>query len=293
MEIQVERNQQFADFLRARREQTAPESVGLPPLGRPRRVSGLRREEVAQLASMSCQYYTRLEQGRLPPPSDAVLDAIIKALRLDADQARYLRTLARRAGTRHDAPPAREQVAPELRTLIENLTALPAMVVTRHLDILAWNRLAATFFVDFSKFAPEGRNLILLGYLNDEMRRRFKDWPSAAQTGAALLRMRTAHNPTDARLLALVDEIARHDEDFRRWWGAQRVVSHSHGQRKYIHPRVGELELVWHTLSSTEHPNQSLAYLTPPPNSNADQTLRCLASLAALPEAGLDPMPGS
>jgi transcriptional regulator with XRE-family HTH domain len=260
----------LGEFLRARREEITPESVGLPRVGHPRRVRGLRREEVAQLASISSNYYTRLEQGKLPAPSEAVLGAIAHALRLDTDQEAYLRAVADRSGRRRLSGPSSQKVAPEILLLLENLERLPVLVVGRHMDILAWNRLAATLLTDFSALPARERNVVRLVFLNEEVRSRFKEWSSAARTGASLLRMGAARNPDDPRLVMLVSELSLRDHDFRRWWSAQRVVSGSHGRRTYVHPAAGEFELEWQTLRTSVHPDQTIIAMTPPDSQSAE-----------------------
>lgn len=164
---------QLGEFLRARRGVLAPEPVGLPLAGQARRVAGLRREEVAQVTNVSTDCYTRLEQGRLPAPSETVLSALIQALRLNHDRARYLRTVAsvnRRPGSTSAAP---KKVPPEMLVLLENMADLPALVISRLVDVLAWNNTAAALFTDISQVPPSKRNLIQLIFLNDEMRSRF------------------------------------------------------------------------------------------------------------------------
>jgi transcriptional regulator with XRE-family HTH domain len=250
-------------FLRARRDEVTPESVGLPRVGHPRRVLGLRRDEVARLAGISPEYYARLERGQLPSPSLAVLGALIEALRLDPDQERYLREVADRSG-RHPRPHAPRPITAEVMSLLDALDEVPAMVMTRQLDIVAWNEPAAALFTDFATVPTAERNAVRLLFLHPEMRARFKHWPSAARNAAALLRMSAARNPDDARLAALVRELSRRDPDFLREWGSQEVVSGSHGPRGYIHPRLGEISLQWQTLSSSADPDHLIIVLTPP-----------------------------
>lgn len=270
----------FGEFLRARRQQVTPEACGLPRIGRPRRVYGLRREEVAQLACISADYYTRLEQGRLNTPSTAVLDAIAQALRLSADDARYLRILADQMRPAADQQPQAEALISGLTTLLQHLATLPGMVVTRYLDILTWNRLAAAMFTDFSQVPAHQRNFLRLSCLHPDVRGRYRDWPSAAQDAASLMRMRAAEDPDNHRLLDLVGELCEIDQDFARVWLEQGVAARTHGRRCYIHPMVGELELEWHTVSPSGHIDQQLVYLTPVPDGVSQERLAELARAA-------------
>jgi len=270
----------FGAFLRARREEIAPESVGLPRVGHPRRVTGLRREEVAQLANVSTDYYTRLEQGRLPAPSETVLAALAHALRLGPDEESYLRSVASRTEKPRAFGSAPQHISPAIQMILANIQGLPTLVLGRHMDILAWNPLAAALFIDFGKLSISQRNVVRLVFLDPDMRSRFQDWPSAARTGVSLLRMGAARTPDDPRLVSIVSELSLRDEGFRRWWRSQRVVSSSHGQRTYVHPLAGTFDLEWHTLVTNVHPDQTIVVLTPPPES---PSVRALQTLAAAP----------
>jgi transcriptional regulator with XRE-family HTH domain len=271
----------FGAFLRARREEIAPEAVGLPRVGHPRRVRGLRREEVAQLANVSTDYYTRLEQGKLPGPSETVLAALVHALRLEPDQENYLRSVASRTERPRAFGSAPLHISPAIQMILDNLHGLPTLVLGRHMDILAWNPLAATLFIDFGKLSIAERNVVRLVFLHPDMRSRFQDWPSAARTGVSLLRMGAARMPDDPRLVSIVSELSLRDESFRRWWRSQRVVSSSQGQRTYVHPLAGTLDLDWQTLLTNVHPDQTIVVLTPLPESASARALQTLAAASA------------
>jgi transcriptional regulator with XRE-family HTH domain len=191
---------QFGEFLRARRMECTPEQVGLPAVGMPRRVTGLRREEVAHLAKMSADYYTRLEQGRLPPPSDDVLEAIAGALQLDDDQRAYMRELAHRSQERSVKMLPPERVTKRTQVMLDCMTGAPAMALGRVMDVLAWNELAASFFVDFATLRRSERNLVRLLFLDQRIRSLYTDWQDAARVAAAMLRIRAARYPHDERL---------------------------------------------------------------------------------------------
>lgn len=266
----------LADFLRARRAEVSPESVALPRAGRPRRVAGLRREEVAQLASISADYYVRLEQGRVSVPSDAVLEAIARALRLDDDQRRYLYEITGAGGAQPPLEGSPEEAAPQLVLVMERLVGLPAMVLGRCADVLAWNPMAAALLVDFGALAPPERNLVRLIFLDELTRSRFTDVPTLERTAAAMLRMAAARHPDDPRFVALFDELSARSARFGSLWSSHAVTTRSHGPRTYRHPAVGEIELEWEWLTSTSHPAQSIMVLTPAAGSPALSALEAL-----------------
>ncbi|MEV0719464.1 helix-turn-helix transcriptional regulator [Asanoa sp. NPDC050611] len=268
---------EFGAFLRARRAELTPEALGLPADGTPRRVPGLRRDEVARLATMSVDYYTRIEQGRLPA-SVTVLESLARALRLDEGQRRYLYELAGKPRDRDRTE--HQRVRPPVRRLLDQLDHCPALVLGRHNDILAWNAAAAALYVQFADLPPDERNYIRLVFLDPAMRDLHVDWEDAAQVGAATLRMATAGNPDDPRLRELVDELSQSPE-FRRWWSAHIVSTASHGTKRFRHPVVGPLTLDCDTWTSPDDPDQRLVVLTAEPGSPSDEALRILTSWTA------------
>jgi transcriptional regulator with XRE-family HTH domain len=252
----------LGEFLRARRSERQPEDAGLPRAVRPRRVAGLRREEVAQLASISADYYTRLEQGRLPPPSSEVLEAIAQAMRLDDHERAYVRELAARAHEPAVEPLKPERVTKQTQALLDAITT-PALVLGRLMDVLAWNPAGAAFFVDFGRYPRRQRNLVRLLFVDAEMQSRFPEWQASARVAAAMLRMRAAHCPHDPRLQRLVAELSALDEDFRSCWSSHHVLTHSQARRRYRHPVAGELDLEWCELTSSVQPDVAIVVLTP------------------------------
>jgi transcriptional regulator with XRE-family HTH domain len=272
---------EVGEFLRARRAELTPHAVGLADSGAPRRVPGLRREEVAQLASMSVDYYTRLEQGRVAA-SASILVTLARALRLDDDQQAYLRELAGK-------PPARprqrrgQPVRPAMRRLLDQLTEAPAMVLGRRTDILAWNPMAAALYLDFATI-PEGqRNYVRLLFLDPVMRSLHTEWEAAARTSVATLRRAAAADPGDPRLAALVGELSVQDPDFRTWWGTHQVAATSFGSKRFRHRVVGDLTLDCDTWDCPGDHEQRLIVLTAEPGTPAHASLRILASWAAKP----------
>ena len=264
-------------FLRARRSELAPRDVDLPEGGTQRRVAGLRREEVAQLAAISTDYYTRLEQGRIQP-SAPVLASLARVLRLDDDQRSYMNELAGTpAKSRRRAP---QKVKPYLQRVLERIDA-PAIVMTPTHDILAWNPLAAALMVDFGELAERERNFMRLLFTDPRMRSLYPEWEELARSVVSYVRMEAARKPDDPRLAELVGDLSIRDAQFRQWWAGTHVAAKRRGTRRYNHPIVGELTLEWDSLTSDAEPDQQLIVYTAEPGSRSEQALRELAAWAA------------
>ncbi|WP_030980170.1 helix-turn-helix domain-containing protein [Streptomyces sp. NRRL S-1824] len=272
----AQRNE-LGEFFKARRAELTPAQVGLPQSGAARRVPGLRREEVAHLAAISTDYYTRVEQGRLQA-SEPVLSALARALHLDEDQTAYVKGLhgAKRRGRPQRRPAPR--VRPQLQRLLDQLTDSPALVLGRHMDILAWNSLAASLITDFSALPPGERNYLRLAFVDPHVRGLFADWETTARTCVAYLRMDALQYPDDPRLATLVGELSVRDPDFRQWWAAHDVAHKTCGTKKLNHPVAGELTLDWEILGCATDPDQQLMVMTAVPGSAAQESLRFLAS---------------
>lgn len=275
------RPNELGAFLQARRAELTPRDVGLPEIGATRRVRGLRREEVALLAAISTDYITRLEQGRIPA-SSPVLASLARVLRLDDDQRTYLYELAGKglARPRRRAP---HKVRPHMQRLLDHLTDIPAMILGRNMDVLAWNALAAALITDFSQI-PEGqRNYVRLLFTHPTMRRLFADWEAVARLTVGALRMEAVEHPDDPRLAALVGELSVQDHQFRQWWAAHHVATKGTGTKILHHAVAGEITLDYDTLVSTADPDQQLIVLTAEPGTPSYEALRRLASGAASP----------
>ncbi|MDX2523536.1 helix-turn-helix domain-containing protein [Streptomyces europaeiscabiei] len=270
---------ELGEFLKKRRSELSPRAVGLPETGGPRRVAGLRREEVAQLASISTDYYTRLEQGRMQA-SAPVLDTIARVLHLDDDERGYLFQLAGRTTIRTRRH-GRQKVQPQLQRVLDDLTATPAIVQGRRGDILAWNALASALVTDFSRIPERHRNYPRLIFTDPAMRSLYADWESSARIAVSQVRMEAAQYPEDPRLIALVGELSTRDQQFAQWWGDHKVAARTVGTKTLNHPVVGELVLDWDTLTANTDPDQHLTVWTAAPGSPTHERLRILASWAA------------
>lgn len=268
------RPKELGDFLKARRAQLSPREVGLPETRR--RVAGLRREEVAQLASISVDYLTRLEQGRVQA-SASVLATLARALQLSEDQQAYVYELAAKPFRRRPA----EKTRPAMKRLLDQLASTPAMVLGRRLDIVAWNHAAAALFTDFSRYPAARRNYVYLLFADRSMRSLHVSWEEAARTAVAALHLEAAREPAAPELADLVGELAVHHPEFRTWWAAHHVSSAGYGVKRYRHPVVGELELDCDMWESPDGSGQRLMVLTAEPGSASDEGLQILASWTA------------
>ncbi|MGW1214193.1 helix-turn-helix transcriptional regulator [Streptomyces sp. NPDC002499] len=272
-----EPNSELRDFLRSRRAKITPEEAGLAPLPGTRRVPGLRREEVAQLAGVSVDYYVRLERGRHLNVSASVLDAIARALRLDDLERAHLFRIAKPSRARpRPLPPQR--VRPGLRLLLDSLTDVPALVHGRRMDVLAANDLARALYTDFDALPARSRNMARLVFLDDHFRTLYVDWEGAARGIVASLRLYAGRHPHDPALAELVGELSVQDADFRHWWADHDVFQRTHGTKQYHHPVVGELVLGYEAFAPTDDPEQILGLATVEPGSASAERLKLLAS---------------
>jgi len=270
---------ELGSFLRASRARVRPADVGLPDDGRPRRVPGLRREELAQLANVSVDYVVRLEQGRGGAVSRSVLDALADALALDDAGRDHLITLAAPVPARHRRPAA-QTVAEPTRRVLAALTDVPAMVLGRGSTVLAWNPLAAALIADFEAIPAAQRSMVRLAFLEPAFRTLYADWERVAQDCVAALRLEAGRHPDDPALAALVGELSVKDADFRRWWADHRVRGSDQRRKRYVHPVAGPMTLDVQRFAVLGAPDQLLVVYTAEPGSDAEQALRFLAGWA-------------
>lgn len=277
----MERNEGLSDFLRARRAAMDPQRLGLRDTA-PRRVPGLRREELAALAGVSVDYYTRLEQGRPITPSDSVLDALADALRLDPAERNYLHAVARpQAGGHRRAPRTLQKVRPGIHALLARLEQTPALVLGRRTDILVTNPMARALLADFDAMPVRDRNAARWIVLDEAARSLFAGgWEKVASEFVGTLRMDAARHPDDTRTAELVGELSMRSERFRRWWAAQKVVQFTHQTKDLHHPVVGHLTLRTEALAFPGDPDQTLLTFLADPGSPSDEALTLLSAWA-------------
>lgn len=271
---------ELGEFLKARRAELSPRTVGLPDTGGRRRVAGLRREEVAVLAAITTDYYTRLERGRVTP-SASVLSALVRILHLGDDQRDHLFELAGRdiSRPRRRAP---QKVHPQLRTVLNELSMTPALILGRYLDILAWNPMAAALFGnDFTKIPDKRRNYLRQLFTDPAMKSLYADgWENSARNAVAVLSRRAAARPDDSGLMALVGELSVQDNQFCQWWGGRPAAPRTGGVKVFHHPVAGELTLDWDALTCQAAPDQQLIIWIAKPDSRSHEGLRFLSSWA-------------
>lgn len=270
----------LAEFLRSARARLSPQQAGLdePVLSR-RRVSGLRREELARLAGVSVDYYTRLEQGRSRSASPEVLDALAAALHLDDAERDHLHTLARPAPARRRRRPRPQRIHPATWRLLDTLETAcrPAFVLGRRLDVLAHNRLAGRLITDFRALPAAERNQARFVFLDPHARELYKNWTAVAADTAAMLRLDAGRHPDDPALGALVGDLSIHSEEFRRHWSDNKVHRRTTGTKDYHHPLVGDLTITYQALTPADDPDQTLFIYDTEPGSPSEAALHLLA----------------
>lgn len=280
----MEQNAELGDFLRTRRARLRPADAGVVPGGGVRRVPGLRREEVAHLAGVSTDYYTRLEQGRHPNVSEAVLDAVARALRLDDDERCHLFDLARPRTTRpgRNRPERVQRVRPEVHQMLDVLGGVsPAFVANHRQDVLAANQLARALITDWDTLPYRERNFARYVLLDPVARELYLNWDEVAEIVVADLRLEAGRHPDDALLNELIGEAVVKVPEFSAWWDSHRVAQCVHGTQRFHHPVVGEITLHHETLAFSADPGQTVCVYTAEPGSASAQALVLLASWSA------------
>lgn len=245
---------------------------------RARRVSGLRREEVALLAGVSTDYYARLEQGRRITPSASVMDALARALDLDPAGRDHLQHLVGPVSSTRRRPATVQRVRPGLHQLLDSLTGQPAFITGRRTDVLASNRLAKALLTDFERFPARERNLLRWMVLNDEAKSLFANWAVQTREVVGTLRLDAGRNPDDRALAELVGELAVKSDDFRQWWAEHHVFQRTYGSKLLRHPLVGELTIDYEALMLPGDPDQTLFVYSTEPGSASEEAMSLLAS---------------
>lgn len=273
---------ELGEFLRSRRDRLTPDEAGVRSYGR-RRVPGLRREELAQIAGVSMTYLTRLEQGQSQNASDAVIDALARALRLDADERAHLFALARPAPPKRPRASAPETAKPGAEQLLYAMGDVPAVLLGRFNDILAWNRaghllLAGHLDADAPERDADRPNQLRLLFLDPHTRDLYVEWEDEAALAVASLRYVAAQFADDRRLAELVGDLSVNSPDFARLWAGHDVRLCTSGVKRFRHPEVGELELGYEVLHLPEGNGQRILTHTARPGSTSAAALRLLTS---------------
>ncbi|MFJ4787517.1 helix-turn-helix transcriptional regulator [Streptomyces sp. NPDC088794] len=276
----MDQNTELGEFLRSRRARLTPEAVGVGTSGRGRRVPGLRREEVARLADVSTDYYTRLEQGRHPRVSEGVLDGVARALRLGPVERDYLFHIARPRVTHPSRERARpERVRPEVHQMLEVLGSVsPAFVVNHRLDVLASNHLVRALITDFDALPTRERNFARFVLFSPAAKELYDDWDAIARIIVANLRLSSGHHPDDTRLNELIGEACVKVPEFNGWWAGHHLDDCSHGTQLLHHAVVGDLTVHHEALNFSSDPDHTMCLYTAEPGSSSAQTLALLAS---------------
>src|SRR6476619_6369953 len=275
------------EFLTTRRAKITPEQAGLPVYGANRRVEGLRREEVAILAGISVEYYTKLERGSVGSVSDSVLDGVVHALQLDEAERDHLYRLVRTASTPSSRrpprrTPARRQVRPALQRILDQMP-MPAYLRNGRFDVLAANDLGRALYSPLYAQAGSGEhpNSARFLFLDPAATEFFTDHDKAANDCVAFLRAEAGRDPYDKDLSDLIGELSTRSEDFRRRWAAHDVRYHRTGRKRFHHPLVGDVELDYEAFELPGDPGQRINVYTAPPDSKSEEALALLGSWAS------------
>jgi transcriptional regulator with XRE-family HTH domain len=272
------------EFLTSRRARLTPEQIGLTSYGA-RRVPGLRRAEVAQLAGVSIEYYTRLERGDLSGASDAVLEALAAGLQLDESEHAYLFDLAKAASApatpRRPAKPATRDLRPSIQRLLDSMTGIPAFVRNGRLDVVGINTMGRALYSLAFEQPQRPVNLARFVFLDPRAHLMHPSWSDSANTSVSILRTEAGRNPYDKGLTDLVGELSTRSEEFRTRWAAHNVRLHRSGSKHFHHPVVGDLHLSFDALELPGEPGFTLTAYSAEPGSPDADSLALLASWAA------------
>src|SRR3954453_1037329 len=294
----VDNRSDIRDFLASRRARITPEQAGLLPGGGRRRVPGLRREEVAVLAGVSTDWYTRLEKGHIAGVSEDVLEAVARALQLDEAERTYLFDLARAAAKPNRTPQRRAKtpIQPRVQWMVGSVAGSAAFVANGRLDILATNTLGRALHSPMFDGPRWPANFARFQFLDPRAPDYYQDWERAANVTVALLRTEAGRDPYDRDLRELVGELSTVSEEFRARWAAHNVRIHHAGAKQFRHPAVGPLELIYHTLDlpTPAHGKLALTIYPAEPATPNEDGLKLLASWAATQvTAKPDPAPSA
>jgi transcriptional regulator with XRE-family HTH domain len=280
----VDTRTEIREFLTSRRARITPEQAGLRTYGTgSRRVPGLRREEVALLAGVSVDYYTRLERGNAGGVSETVLEALVRALQLDDIERRHLFDLARAsqptAARRRRR--ARQEIRPAVQQMLDAMTTVPAFVRNGRLDILGANPLGRALYSLHFDSRVQPPNTARFVFLDERSTGFYPDWDKVAGDSVAILRAEAGRDPHDRDLSDLVGELSTRSELFRTLWAAHDVRIHGAGVKRMHHPLVGALDLNYESMEIVADPGLAMFVYTAEPGSRSADALNLLASWTA------------
>src|SRR2546426_1755041 len=279
-------SEEIRDFLASRRARITPDQAGLPAYGGKRRVSGLRREEVALLAGISVEYYTRLERGTARGFSESVLEGIARALHLNEAERAHLIDLVRAANTTRQPShrPTRQRVRPSVQRILDSMTGTPAFVQNGRLDILYANQLGYALLSEIFRDPVRPANTARFFFLDPRAIEFYLDWQGIANDVVALLRAEAGRDPYDRGLSDLIGELSTRSEEFRVRWATHDVRFHRTGVKHFHHPVVGDITLAYEGLELPDDPGQTIFAYTAEPNSPSHDALNLLASWSSTPD---------
>jgi transcriptional regulator with XRE-family HTH domain len=279
----VDATNEIGEFLVSRRARVTPEQAGLPSFG-PRRVKGLRREEVAALAGVSVEYYKRLERGHTAGVSDSVLAALARALQLDDAERAHLHDLAR--ATNPVAPQRRRSPQGRVRPVVQRMVdamGTPAIVRNSRVDYLYANALGRALYAPVFDSREQPANSARFTFLDPAAHEFYADWERTAKDLVAHLRSEAGRTPYDRNLSDLVGELSTRSPEFCTWWAAHNVRYHQSGTKRLHHPSVGELQLSYEVMEPSADAGLTIAVYDAEPGSRSQQALDLLASWTATP----------
>ncbi|MCA1188496.1 helix-turn-helix transcriptional regulator [Saccharopolyspora sp. 6T] len=278
----METKREIRDFLMSRRSRVTPQMAGLPFAGGgDRRVPGLRREEVAMLAGVSVEYYTRMERGSLGGASESVLEAVVRVLQLDDDERAHLYDLARsaKASSRSRKTPRREPAVTDAVQQVLDSMSVPAVVMNARMDLIAANDLGRALYP--GPFGMTGQpNFARFAFLDSRAADFYADFEGAKNFTVSVLRAAAGRDPLDTELSDLIGELAARSQDFSARWGKHNVHRHTQGRKTFHHPGVGTLDLVYTDLALPGDPTVSITAYTAAPDSPTADALALLGAWA-------------
>lgn len=277
----MEADRAIHEFLKARREGLTPHDVGLPWQAEGRRVPGLRRDEVARLAGVSVDYYTRLEQGRAKNVSEQVLNAVADALRLDELERTHLIQLANPPRAQQAAGPARAvRVRPSVQLVLDGLARYPAYVRDRRMNVIASNQLWRALFDNMDGYPGRHPNIARWTFLDPRANETYPDWETVAREIVHTMRASAALRPSDTQFTQLLGELSARSEQFATWWAEHRVFERSQGSKRVRSGIVGDLRLSYDAFSTIGNGDLTLVVYTADRGSPSEDRLQLLASWA-------------